>query len=202
MKVLVLLALLGCHASSSPAPSRVLHVPQDVGVLVSDGAAFARFAREVRAALAGTTNPDERFVLAMLDALDERWPAAVATLDQLAAADPNPTSRVMRGLTIRVWAAAATTSFRAALEAQLDAMPVQQLTGPLGELRAMATVFTPAVCRQLVTESVGPHVHDGSVPREDAHTIVFQRYAVVRLVPVAKDIDEVLAARHIELPPE
>lgn len=49
-------------------------------------------------------------------------------------------------------------------------------------LRTMGQVFTADVCRQLVTEEVWPHVKDGTVGIEHAHAIVFQRYAVVRLV--------------------
>jgi hypothetical protein len=185
-----------------------VHVPRDVGVLATDATAFAAFARELRARLAAATTPDELFVLAMLDALDEKWPAAVATLDRIAG-ENDPRARAMRGLTIRVWADAAAhgarsggAAFRDALVARVDALPARDFVAELGELRAMAQAFTPEVCAQLLRESVGPHVREGSVPLADAHGIVFMRYAVVRLVPVGKDIDAVLAERGVALPAE
>jgi hypothetical protein len=225
-RLLVLLVLAACHATpaspsshasgapATPAGARVVHVPHDVGTLATDVTAFAAFARELRTTLAGASAPDELFVLAMLDALDDHWPAAVATLDRIAATDRDARARAMRGLTIRVWAdalaaqhaagAAAVTpaAFRDALAARVDALPARDFTAQLAELRAMAQAFTPDVCAQLLRESVGPHVHDGSVPLADAHAIVFMRYAVVRLVPVGAEIDAVLAARGIALPAE
>ena len=205
--VLVLwIVISGCHGETPPArvaaPAPLsFGVPADPGILVTDAAAFARFAGEVRGKLAGRDDTDARFVLAMLDALDERWPEAVATLDRIAAAERDPKARVMRGLTIRVWAdaLAAHGSFRDALAARVAALP-GEVAPALVELRAMGVAFTPAVCRQLVTENVHPQA--GAVGLADVHTIVFQRYAVVRLVPVGKDIDEVLAARGVALPPE
>jgi hypothetical protein len=65
-------------------------------------------------------------------------------------------------------------------------------------LRTMGQVFTPDVCRQLLTQEVSPHVKDGLVGIDQVHAIVFQRYAVVRLVPVGKEIDEALGALGVQ----
>jgi hypothetical protein len=49
-----------------------------------------------------------------------------------------------------------------------------------------------------VNQEVSPHVKDGTVDIEQAHAIVFQRYAVVRLVPIGSVIDEALAALGVQ----
>jgi len=64
-------------------------------------------------------------------------------------------------------------------------------------LRIMGRTFTPEVCRQLVDDHLGAEAKTGRVSLESVHAIAFQRYAVVRLVPVGKMIDEVLAAAGI-----
>jgi hypothetical protein len=68
----------------------------------------------------------------------------------------------------------------------------------LAMFRAIGHVFTPEVYRQLIAETV--HPDHGTVGDADIHAIVFQRYAVARLVPVGAVIDTALAARGIELP--
>src|SRR4051812_30996929 len=106
------IVISGCHAAppvvpagaATPATAPAFHVPPDVGALVVDADAFARFAGEVRGQLARRGDTDALFVLAMLDALDEHWSAAVVTLDRIAATEPDPNMRAMRGLTLRVWA--------------------------------------------------------------------------------------------------
>lgn len=196
MRWLVVLLFLACAAPKhAQTPAVRFPVPADVGRLVVDSAAFASFAASLRAGLAGSTDTEARFVLSMLDGLDGHWTDAVEKLDAIAASDPDPLSRAMRGLSIRVWADGGV--FRDSLAAHVDALP-PAAKPQLGELRAMAHAFTPDVCRTLVVENVKPQ--DGTVTLADAHTIVFQRYAVVRLVPVGADIEAVLAARGIDLP--
>jgi len=178
-------------------------VPADVGVLVSDRAAFARFAGDLRAgverdlpAATGEAKKDRLFTLALLDALDGHWPAAVAHLDQIAALETSPSARAMRGLTIRIFAEGG--DVRAAMEHQLAQLPIELVRDQLAMLRTMAQVFTPAVCRQLVVENV--KARDGRVSFDDAQAIAFQRYAVVYLVPAAPIIEKVLADHAIGSP--
>jgi hypothetical protein len=45
---------------------------------------------------------------------------------------------------------------------------------------------------------VGDHLHDGALSLDQVQAIAFQRYAVVRPVPVGAVIDQVLGARGIE----
>jgi hypothetical protein len=111
----------------------------------------------------------------------------------------------MTGLTIRVWADAIAhggdaEAFRAALERRLSTMPIDLVRGHLGMLRAMGQVFSPDVCRKLVDDEIGAHLDHGALSLEQAQAVAFQRYAVVRLVPVGTVIDQVLGARGIEPP--
>ncbi len=179
-------------------------------MLVVDADAFAPFARrlradveaELRGELPVAARKDRLFVLALLDGIDGRWPAAIARLDEVAALETEPRMKAMTGLTIRVWADAggSPAAFEAALERAFARLPVAELGDQLAMLRAMGQAFTPDVCRRLVDESV--HPSRGSVPFADAQTIAFQRYAVVRLVPVGATIDRVLVAHGIGLPHE
>lgn len=204
------LLLIACAARQRPAHTYA--VPADVGRLVIDAAAFGDFARAVRADLegdlAGPDLKDRLFVLALLDALDDRWADSVARLDRIAAAEENPVARIMTGLTIRVWADARShggdtpEAFRAALERKLATMPIDRVREHLMALRMMGRTFTPDVCRQLIDENVGAEAKNGPISLDSVHAIAFQRYAVVRLVPVGKVIDDVIAAHEIGLPPE
>ncbi len=216
--ILCALWLVAC-AASGPRPDRAqahaYAVPPDVGRLVVDAKAFAGFARVLRADLEGDLArhdirpaqavKDRLFILALLDALDDRWADAVARLDRIASLEENPAARAMTGLTIRVWADARAhggdtpPAFRAALERKLATLPVDLVARQLQMLRTMGRVFTPDVCRRLVDESVGGEARTGAVSLESVHAIAFQRYAVVRLVPVGREIDEVLAASGIGL---
>jgi hypothetical protein len=208
------LLLVACAAQQRPAP-HVYPVPADVGRLVVDAVAFGDFARNVRADLEGDLGgrdaqalKDRLFILALLDALDDRWDDSVARLDRIVALEENPVARAMTGLTIRVWADARAhggdtpDAFRAALERKLATLPMESVRDQLGVLRMMGRTFTPEVCRQLVYENVGPEAKRGGIALDSVHAIAFQRYAVVRLVPVGKVIDEVLATRGIALPEE
>jgi hypothetical protein len=206
MRSVLLVLLLACGASHQGT-----RVPADVGSLVSNDAAFASFARSLRAqldhdlpALTGEPLKDQLFTLSLLDALDNRWPAAVARLDQIAALETSPAAKAMRGLTIRIWAdaRAGDGDFRAAMERQLAILPVELVRDQLAMLRTMAQVFTPELCRKLVTDEVGPKVRDGRVAFTEANAIAFQRYAVKLLVPVASTIDAVLAAHGIAALPQ
>jgi len=200
--LLLLLLLLACGASHHG-----IRVPADVGSLVTDDAAFATFARALRAdvdralpSASGEPLKEYLFTLSLLDALADHWPDAVARLDQIVALETSPAAKAMRGLTIRIWADARRAGdgdFRAAMERQLAAMPIDLVRDQLAMLRTMAQVFTPEVCRKLVTDEVGPKVRDGHVAFADAQAIAFQRYAVKLLVPVAPAIDAVLAAHGI-----
>jgi hypothetical protein len=186
-------------------------VPPDVGRLAVDGGAFADLARPVRADLEGARGGDveatkERlFVLALLDALDDRWPEAVARLDAIAAIEDKPAARVMTGLTIRVWADALAhggdtpQAFRAALARKVAALPVELVREQLKVLRAMGRAFTPDACRAMLQDAVGPEAKSGAIGLDAVHAVAFQRYAVVRLAPVGRDIDEVLGAAGIPL---
>jgi hypothetical protein len=109
----------------------------------------------------------------------------------------------MTGLTIRVWADAIAhggdaEAFRAALERKLTTMPIDLVRGQLAMLRAMGQVFSPDVCRKLVDDAIGAHLHDGALSLDQVQAVAFQRYAVVRLVPVGAVIDQVLGAHGIE----
>jgi len=203
-------------AACGAATVHTLRVPPQVGTLVIDDVAFASFARDVRHDVeldvrglnpTSKRSKDERFVLAMLDALDDRWADAVAELDRLRDVETDPRANAMTGLTIRVWADArthggdTTDAFRAALERAVARLPIDLVRADLGMLRAMGETFTPDVCRQLVDAEVGPHVRDGAVSElEDIWAIVFQRYAVKRLVQVGPTIDAVLGAHGLEPP--
>jgi hypothetical protein len=213
---LALAVLVGC-GSSAPAPTPPpapaspgrYPVPDPVGSIVNDAAAFAAFAAAVRPDLERdartSTDPEiqkERwFVIAMLDALDGHLDAAIAALDRVAALETSPAAKAMIGLTLRVLAdagAGGAEAYRRALEARVAALPIADLGPQLSTLRTMAQQFSPEVCQQLVDREVGPHVEHGTVDIDQAHAIVFQRYAVLELVPVATVIDEVLGARGIE----
>lgn len=215
----IVVALAACAAAPpraappvAPPAAHRYPVPAAVGQLVVDDAAFAAFARAVRLDLEGelahgvseaAAVRKRRFVLAVLDALDERWPDAVAELDRIRAIEPDARAQVMTGLTIRIWADARDhggdtgEAFRGALERALAALPIDLVKDSLSELRTMGQVFTPELCRQLVDQEVGPHVAHGTIALDDAHAVIFQRYAVKRLVPVGAVIDSVLAAHGI-----
>lgn len=187
-------------------------VPAAVGQLVIDDAAFSAFARAVRRDLEDdlgrpTSDPpairNRRFLLAMLDALDDRWPEAIAELDRIRALETDPRARLMTGLTIRIWADARShggdprEAFRGALERTIAALPIELVKVELSELRAMGQAFTPELCRQLVDQAIGPRVRHATISLDDTRAVIFQRYAVKRLVPVGPVIDAVLAAHGI-----
>ena len=218
----LLLVLLIAACGSAPAPRPAIERPAqgadhryrvaDAGRLVIDGDAFADLARRLRPDLerdlAGAVRDaegqrDRWFLLALLDALDDRWDRAVASIDRAAALETDPADRVMIGLTIRVWADAIghggdAEAFRAALERKLTTLPTDLVRGQLAMLRAMGQVFSPDVCRKLVDDAIGAHLRDGALSLDQAQAIAFQRYAVVRLVPVGAVIDQVLGAHGIE----
>jgi hypothetical protein len=216
MRVLLVLALLaGCGASSpaartsTPAASRY-PVPTPVGSIVNDAAAFATFAAAVRPDVerdTGTVTDPEAlqsrwFVIALLDALDDRYDASLAALDRVAAFEKTPAQKAMVGLTIRVHAdagpGASPDAFRRALDARIATLPIADLGKELSTLRTLGQILSPAVCQKLVEDAIGPHVVAGTVGIDQVHALVFQRYAVVKLAPYGKVIDEVLAARGIE----
>ena len=198
-------------ACARPTPRYA--VPANVGDLVIDDARFSQFAVAVRhdaeaevRSHGDATARDALFVLAMLDALADHWPAAVAKLDRIRAVETDRAKAIMTGLSIRIGADARAhgggtpESYAAALERVLATVPLDQVRDDLAMLRAMGQMFTPEVCRNMVADAVGPHVHDGTVDFTDAQTIVFQRYAAVILAPVGAVIDRGLAAHGIGLP--
>ncbi|HEY3805999.1 MAG TPA: hypothetical protein VGL61_25500 [Kofleriaceae bacterium] len=198
-------ALVFVIACAAARPPLTYPVPARVDTLVTDDAAFARFAGQLRDDLAtdlarpSPREKDERFVIAMLDALDGRWRDANAELARARRLERDPTAYAMYGLTIRVWAGAGgdPAAFRASLERELAALPIDLVRSELEQLRTMAQVFTPQVCAQLIAAAVGPNVHAGAIGFDDAQAVVFQHYAVKRLVPVAATIDAVLGAHGI-----
>jgi hypothetical protein len=204
------IAVVACGA---PHAAPRYPVPQHAGDLVIDAAQFARFAAAVRRDAEAAVRhrgdaaaKDELFVLAMLDALDDHWPTAVGLLDRIRTVETDPVKAAMTGVSIRVGADArahggvSPEAYAAALERQLAALPIDRVRDELAMLRAMGQTFTPDVCRELVEESVGPHVRAGTIGFDDVQTIVFQRYAAVELSPVGAVIDRVLAAHGIGLP--
>jgi hypothetical protein len=208
---LVIALVVACSGSSRaptpPKPPARYPVPAEVGSIVVDDGAFATFAAAIRPDLEReSTSKDPEvakarlFVLAMLEALDEKWPSSLAYLDKVRDLEAKPEDKAMTGLTLRVWidVAGDATRYRAAFEARARELPREKLVEALAMLRTMGQVFTPDVCRQLVNQEVSPHVLNNTVDIEQAHPIVFQRYAVVRLVPVGKDIDEVLGALGVQ----
>ena len=205
----VTIALAACGATTTQRYT----VPAAVGDLVTDDAGFARFAEPVRhdaeamvRARGDADAKDALFVLAMLDALADHWQAAVAKLERIRAVETDRVKAVMTGLSIRVGAdarahgGASPDSYAEALERGLAALPLDQVRDELAMLRAMGQTFAPEVCRRMVADSIGPHVHDGTIGFADAQTVVFQRYAAVILAPVGATIDRVLAAHGIGLP--
>lgn len=188
-------------------------VAGDIGRLVVDATAFAGLARRLRSdvehdlAAFDIRDPaslkDRLFTLALLDALDDHWTESLARIDRIAAVELEPVAKAMTGLTIRVWADAIANggdreAFRAALERKLSSMPTDLVRKELSVLRTMGQVFTVEVCRHLVDEEIGRHVASGGLSLEQVQAIAFQRYAVVRLVPVGDIIDRVLGRRGIE----
>jgi hypothetical protein len=218
MRLLIALVFLAaCGSATAPpaspapaAPAGRYPVPSPVGSIVNDAAAFATFAAAVRPDVERDTRTvtdpvalqSRWFVIALLDALDDRYDAALGALDRVASFETSAAQKAMVGLTIRVHAdagvGATPAAFRAALDARIDTLPVAELGAELSMLRTLGQVLTPAVCQQLVEGAVAPAVKDGTVDMEQVHALVFQRYAVVRLVPYGKVIDEALAARGIE----
>jgi len=216
---LAFLLIAACGAAAQPVerPAQATdhrYPVTDAGRLVVDGAAFAELAQRLRpdlerdlaarAALDAAGQRDRWFLLALLDALDDHWDQAVADIDRAAALEPRPADHAMTGLTIRVWADAIAhggdvEAFRAALERKLSTMPIDLVRGQLAMLRAMGHVFSPDVCRKLVDDEIGAHLDHGALSLEQAEAVAFQRYAVVRLVPVGAVIDQALGARGIEL---
>jgi hypothetical protein len=214
MRCVVIAVLVACGGAAPPPPAPAAPaehryaVPAEVGALVVDDAGFAAFARALRrdaeADLATATNPrfiqDRRFVLALLDALDERWPEAVAEVERVRALETDARTRAMTGLTIRVWADALARggtpdAFAAALERRVDELPLDLVRDELATLRTMGQVFSPETCKRLVDDAV--RVQAGTIGFDDAQGVAFQRYAVKRLVPVGPVIDRVLGARGI-----
>jgi hypothetical protein len=200
---------------ATPPPSASDHrykVPAEVGLLVTDAHAFAALATPVRNDLEadlvrGLSDPqatkDREFLLAMLDALDGHWPEAVSRLDRIRALETEPRAKVMTGLSIRIWADTiargddSPSGFRAAMERIVATLPLQLVRDDLSMLRTMGQVFTAEVCRQLVNETIGPLLKDGTIGFAELGGVVFQRYAVVRLVQVGAHIDAVLGAHGI-----
>jgi hypothetical protein len=218
-RLFLALLIAACGSAPGPAAGRPAQRADpryrvtDAGRLVVDGAAFAelaqRFRPDVERDLASGAVRDGEgqrarwFLLALLDALDDRWDRAVANVDRAAALETTPADRAMTGLTIRVWADAIAhggdpEAFRAALERKLTTMPIDLVRGQLAMLRAMGQVFSPDVCRKLVDDAIGAHLHDGALSLDQVQAVAFQRYAVVRLVPVGAVIDQVLGAHGIE----
>ncbi len=210
--IAILLAVGACSsASPRPVPAATqparYPVPAEVGSIVVDEAAFAAFAAAVRPDLereSSSKDPEvakaRLFVLAMLDALDEKWDSSLVYLDKVRDLETTPEDKLMTGLTLRVWidVAGDASKYRVAFESRATKLPRDRLVEPLAMLRTMGQVFTPDVCRQLVNQEVSPHVEDNTVDIEQAHAIVFQRYAVVRLVPVGTDIDAVLESLGVQ----
>jgi hypothetical protein len=208
MKALVLAVALA--ACSHGAKAQRYPVPADVGTLVTDDAAFAAFATPLRARVEAElakapADKDRRFVLAMLDALDDHWPEAVRELDTIRAHEPDPRKAAMTGFSIRTWAYArdhggnTPEAFRGALEHAFEDTAFITLVKPdLAIMRAMGQTFTPATCRTLVEGSV--HPVDGTVAFDDVSAIVFQRYAATQLARVGPVIDIVLGAHGIASP--
>jgi len=219
-RLLVFLLVAACASAPRPRVERADQLPRHryplagpVGALVVDAAAFARLAGPLRADMESDlarfdirepeSLKDRLFILALLDALDNRWPEALARVDQVAAVETKPADKAMTGLTIRVWTDAiahggTVDAFRAALDRKLATMPFDLVRGHLSTLRTMSQVFTPDVCRQLVESEIGKHLDNGALNLEQAQAIAFQRYAVVRLVPVGAIIDQSLGARGIQ----
>jgi len=218
--LILVLSIAACATAPRTRVDRVDQLPSHrypvdgaVGRLVIDEGAFAELARPLRAdvehdlAAFDIRDPaglkDRLFILALLDALDERWAEALAGIDRIAAVEVELADKVMTGLTIRVWVDALAhggdrEAFRAALERKLSAMPIALVRAQLAMLRTMGQVFTPEVCRRLVDDEIGPHVDHGAITLEQAQAIAFQRYAVVRLVPVGTVIDKVLGDHGVE----
>jgi hypothetical protein len=218
VRLAVLLAVLAGPGCSSPAarppPAAAAApptypVPPDVERLLEDDADFARFARVLRGDLerqlgrrdlARDARRADLFDLAVLDALDGDWERADRRVREVMALEEQPAARLMAGLTIRVWAAARRAggdppaAFRRALEEAVGAMPREVVQGELAMLEAMGRVFSLEACKALVKEHIGPDASDGAIAREQASALVFQRYAVLHLVPVGAVIVDVLAA--------
>ncbi|HEY4176901.1 MAG TPA: hypothetical protein VGM90_08720 [Kofleriaceae bacterium] len=199
--------LAACPAptgTTAPSAGGTYPVPTPIATIITDDKAFAAFAKSVRHDLeVGATDKDpavakERlFVLAMLDGLDNKWDQAIETLDKASALETDPIGKQMLGLTIRVWSDAQSDSspdaFKAAFDARLSAMKLDQVGDELVVLRTLSQSLTSTdVCAQQVAQEVGPHVSQGTVGIDDAHAIVFMRYAAMRLVPVRLAIDETL----------
>lgn len=211
--VLVLAAACGGAPSHTVAPAEHRYpAPVPVSQLLIDDVGFAKLARALRGDVeADLGHPlpdvkattDRRFVLALLDALDDRWNDAIAELDRIRALETDPKAKVMTGLTIRVWADArshggdSAEAFRGALERMIAALPVELVRDDLSLLRTLGQIFTVEVCRKLVDDHVGPNVQHGTISFDDAQAVAFQRYAVTRLVPVGAVIDAVLGAHDI-----
>jgi hypothetical protein len=207
-----LVGAAGCPKQTAPTMSETKQsgrypVPAEVGVIVVDDAAFAKFAAAIRPDLereSKAADPEvakaRLFVLAMLDALEEKWPSSLVYLDKVRDLETTPEDKAMTGLTLRVWidVAGDAAKYRAAFDSRASRLPRDKLAEPLAMLRTMGQFFTPDVCRELVNQEVSPHVKDGTVGIDQAHAIVFQRYAVVRLVPVGKDIDAALGALGVQ----
>lgn len=211
MGIVLVLAIAACGGAGHRGPVVTQEprykVPADVGSLVVDEKAFAELAAALRPDLEReSTSKDPEvakarlFVLAMLDALEDKWPSSLVYLDRVRDLESKPEDKAMTGLTLRVWidVAGDATKYRAAFESRASELPRDKLVEQLAMLRTMGQVFTPDVCRQLVNQEVSPHVKNGTVGIDQAHAIVFQRYAVVRLVPVGNDIDEVLGALGVQ----
>src|SRR3569623_1790878 len=181
-----LIAMVIGARGGAPRPTLRYTVPANVGDLVIDDARFSQFAGAVRRDAAAEVRSHGE--AAARDALFVRAMA------------------IRTGLSIRIGAdarahgGATPESYAAALERVLATVPLDQVRDDLAMLRAMGQTFTPDVCRKMVAEAVGPHVHDGTVDFTDAQTIVFQRYAAVVLAPVGAVIDRGLAAHGIGLP--
>ena len=75
---------------------------------------------------------------------------------------------------------------------KLGDLPIERVRPQLAALRAIGRTFAPDVCRKLVEDTVGDEARQGAVSLDAVHAIAFQRYAVVRLVPVGSIIDDVL----------
>jgi prolyl oligopeptidase len=170
--------------------------------LFQDQAQFAALARQLeadlRADLAAYDIQDRATLksyyrtLSNLALLRGDYKAAVAYQDRIRAVEDKPGLRLTTGIVERAMAAAArgraepldTVAFRNAFRREIAALPYSDVQVPLAEMKNRFETFTAKDVPRFVNNRIEPSARSGSLPLEQAQSLIAMRVVIDRLDPV------------------